>query len=100
MHRDPVSTVGFEHRLQKGAPARHPAASIELLLTVALALSTMIAATAVSIGIARAATARSAIEGESMVALALVLGLILAGMGSLTALVAGVTRRRDSGNGR
>jgi hypothetical protein len=46
--------VGFEHRADR-APMLRPVALVQLIAIVALALSTLIAATAVSIGFARAA---------------------------------------------
>jgi len=63
-------------------------ALIELLTTAGLALSTAIAATAVSIGIARADVIGSVVKGDSApFAIALFIGLLLAAMGGLTAIV-------------
>jgi len=59
----------------------------ELVASVALALSTLIAATVVSVGIARADVASNVIDNESGVfAIALLLGLLFIGMGGLTIL--------------
>jgi len=59
----------------------------ELVASVALALSTLIAATVVSVGIARADVASNVIDNESgVIAIALLLGLLFIGMGGLTIL--------------
>jgi hypothetical protein len=66
---------------------RHTSACAELVAGVALALSTIIAATAVSMGIARADVAGNVIDNEgSLFAIALVLGLLFIGVGGLTIL--------------
>ena len=71
------------------APASRPAARVELIATIALALSTLIAVTVVSIGIARADVfgAQANPDGAPF-AIALFLGLLLSAMGGLTALMA------------
>jgi hypothetical protein len=57
----------------------------ELLATIALVLGTLLAATAVSVGIARAGVADGVIGHEgSLFGIALVLGLVLLGAGSLS----------------
>lgn len=64
-------------------------AGIELLATVALAVSLVIAATAVSIGMARAQAAGAVPHSHGApLAIAVFLGLVLAGMGGLTAIAA------------
>jgi heme/copper-type cytochrome/quinol oxidase subunit 3 len=69
---------GSEHRT---------VAFAELIATVTLVLSTLIAATAVSVGIARADVASSVIDNEfSLFAIALLLGLLFVGVGGLTML--------------
>jgi len=62
---------------------------VELFATVALALSTIIAVTAVSIGIARAdaLVARTDTDTAAL-AIALFMGLLFAAMGGLTAIMA------------
>jgi hypothetical protein len=66
---------------------RRIAAFAELLATAALAISTLVVATVVSIGIARADVATNVIDNESgLFALALLLGLLFIGMGSVTIL--------------
>ena len=59
----------------------------ELVATIGLALSVLVSATVVSIGVARADVATNVIDNEGgLFALALVLGLLFIGMGGLTAL--------------
>ena len=59
----------------------------ELVTSLALAASTLIAATVVSIGIARADVASNVIDNEGgLFVVALVLGLLFIGMGGLTIL--------------
>jgi hypothetical protein len=65
-----------------------PVALVELITTVALALSTVVAATAVSIGIARADVFGMHVAGDSPLAIALLIGLLLLVMGGLTAIMA------------
>ena len=62
---------------------------VELITTVLLALSTVVAATAVSIGIARADGFGMRADGDSApLAIALLIGLLLLAMGGLTAIMA------------
>jgi hypothetical protein len=64
-------------------------AGIELFATLSLAVSLVIAATAVSISMARAQTFGAAHHSDGApLALAIFLGLILVGMGGLTAIAA------------
>ena len=71
------------------APKHRSIAFVELLTTAALALSTAVAVTAVSIGIARADVAGAVATGDGTAfAVALAIGLLLSGMGGLTALMA------------
>jgi hypothetical protein len=64
-------------------------ACVELITTAALALSTAVAVTAVSIGIARADVIGTVAKGDSApFAIALFIGLLLSAMGGFTALVA------------
>jgi hypothetical protein len=58
----------------------------ELVTIIGLALSTLVAATVVSVGIARANVVGNVIDNEgSLFMVALLLGLIFIGMGGLTA---------------
>jgi hypothetical protein len=68
---------------------RRRVAPVELIATIALALSTIIAATAVSIGIARADAFGMRGDGDAApLAIALLIGLLLSAMGGLTAIMA------------
>jgi hypothetical protein len=76
--------LGFQAPVRK----RRGIAFAELFLTLALALSTAIALTAVSLGMARADTLGSIITDDSgSMGVALLLGSALAVMGALTAFV-------------
>jgi hypothetical protein len=85
MSKDLTATVGFTCR-PGHAPARR-LARLELVASVALVVSTVIAATMVSIGIARAATP-SGTDDAYPFAVALCLGLLLAAAGGLTTVIA------------
>jgi hypothetical protein len=77
-----------EHR-QACAPRHRSIAFVELITTVALALSTAVAVTAVSIGIARAEAVGAVAKGDSATfAIALLVGLLLSALGALTAIMA------------
>jgi hypothetical protein len=66
---------------------RRTAVFAELLATLALAISIVVAATAVSIGVARADVATNVIDNEGgLFAIALLLGVLFIGMGGLTVL--------------
>jgi uncharacterized membrane protein len=77
--------IGFAHPiLAKRGRRRRALALAELVATVALAISILVAVTAVSIGIARADAL--IVEGDGgRWALAVFLGLFIAGMGGITA---------------
>ena len=75
--------------LETAESRRRPVVLVELIATIALALSTVIAVTAVSIGIARADGFGIRTDGEpAPFAIALLIGLLLLAMGGLTALMA------------
>jgi hypothetical protein len=72
------------------APRHRSVALVELITTAALALSTAVAVTAVSIGIARADAISGVIHGDGeALAIALAIGLLFAAMGGFTAAAAG-----------
>lgn len=85
--RQPIAKAGFT------PPATHPlgrenrtATVAELVASLALALSTLVAVTAVSIGIARAGTIGKVAGGEpSLIGAALLMGLAFAVMGGIAA---------------
>ncbi|MEX0753352.1 MAG: hypothetical protein WD073_10580 [Xanthobacteraceae bacterium] len=62
--------------------------ALALIASAALAVSTVIAATAVTIGIARAGEIAAAGGSDGHIAVALFLGIVFAGMGALTAVTA------------
>jgi hypothetical protein len=75
-------------------PNRRSIATVELFTTAALALSTAVAVTAVSIGIARADALVTMTKGDGTpFAIALFIGLLLSAMGGFTAVVAGDPQR-------
>jgi hypothetical protein len=94
MHADFSPPVGFQP--SRRVRGRRGIAVTELLLTLALALSTAIAVTAVSIGMARADTLGTIVADESgPVGVALLLGAVLAVMGGLTTLVTRICDATD-----
>ena len=79
----------YDDRLAAADARKRPIAPVELVATIALALSTVIAVTAVTIGIARAdALNMQADGGQGTLAIALLIGLLLSAMGGLTAIMA------------
>ena len=71
--------------IARSATERRTVAFAELVAIVGLALSTIVAATVVSVGIARADVASDVVGNEgSLFGVALVLGLIFVAMGGLT----------------
>jgi hypothetical protein len=81
---------------QVSVPSCRPVAFVELITTAALALSTAVAITAVSIGMARADMAGAVTQGNGApYAVALFVGLLLSGMGGLTAILAANHGRHD-----
>ena len=77
------------------APRQRPITLVELITTAALALSTAVAVTAVSIGMARADVVGAMTGGDGTpLAIALCIAFLLAAMGGLTVIVA-VNPRRD-----
>jgi hypothetical protein len=87
-------TAGIEQEARAAsARKRRSIVCVELLTTAALALSTAVAVTAVSIGIARADVVGTMAKGDGApFAVALLIGLLLAAMGGLTAIAAGGPR--------
>jgi hypothetical protein len=84
----PIESTGFtpRHRRALGNQPR-TVAFAELVAIVGLALSTIVAATVVSVGIARADVASDVVGHEgSVFGLALLLGLIFVALGGLTVL--------------
>jgi hypothetical protein len=81
--------VGFASPASERKFSRRRGAVVELMATLALAVSFVIAATAVSIGVARAQVLGAAGgDAGAPLAIAIFLGLFMAAMGGLTALAA------------
>jgi len=81
--------VGFASPATEQTFSKRRSAGIELLATVALAVSLVIAATAVSIGMARAQAFGAVPHSDGTpFAIAVFLALALTGMGGLTAVAA------------
>ena len=87
--------VGFDHPIAEKRPLKQRVVALELAATVALAVSLAIAATAVSIGMARADTLALTDSDGAPFAVALFLSLVIAGMGGLTAIMARERAPRD-----
>lgn len=89
--------VGFASPAANNTSIRRRHAGVELIATVALAVSLVIAATAVSIGATRAqvlgAVGNSA---DASLALAAFLGLVMAGIAGMAGLSAMAARNRTS----
>ncbi len=82
--------VGFASPVSEKRLTRRRTLGVELIATVALAVCLIIAVTAVSIGVARAqAFANISRHDHESFAAALLFGALMAGMGGLTAIVAG-----------
>ena len=93
MTRDQIAEIGFQHPVRSRRPLTPcKIAFAELIMTFALVISIAVAATAVGIGIARADVATAIGHGDphGSVAIASLLGLLMGGMGGITAAV---TRR-------
>ena len=91
-----VRRSAFERDTRQGcAPRQRPIAVVELIITAALALSTVVAVTAVSIGIARAEVAGDVAKSASLpFAIALSIALLLTAMSGVTAIAVAAPWRR------
>lgn len=90
MTRDRIAAIGFQHPIRSRCPLTpRNVVFAELIMTCALVVSIVVAATAVGIGIARAdMTSRFVTDGHTgTIAIAMFLGLLIAGMGGITAAV-------------
>jgi hypothetical protein len=86
--RSPLVSPGFHPPAAKRlGNQRRTAAFAELAASIALALSTMVVATVLSVGIARANVVDGVIGNEgSLFAIALLLGLLFVGIGGYSIL--------------
>ena len=88
MSRELTRCTGIEHEHRHAcALGQRSVAFVELITTAALALSTAVAATAVSIGIARADAVHVVASGQGT-SFALVMGLLLCGLAALRGVMA------------
>lgn len=90
MPKFPARRSAIERETRQGSAGQRPIALVELIITAALVLSTAVAVTAVSIGIARAEVVGAVSQGEGI---SIALGLLLIAVGGLTAMAAGGLRR-------
>ncbi|HEY6603389.1 MAG TPA: hypothetical protein VI009_16440 [Xanthobacteraceae bacterium] len=90
MPKIPARRSAIERETRQGSAGQRPIALVELIITAALVLSTAVAVTAVSIGIARAEVVGAVSQGEGI---SIALGLLLIAVGGLTAMAAGGLRR-------
>jgi hypothetical protein len=89
MSKTSTPVAETEHEGRQACAARHRSvALVELITTAALALSTAVAATAVSIGMARAEVAGVAGDQSTAFAVALGIGLLLWAVPVLGAIMA------------
>ena len=86
--RDHIESNGFTAPSNRAlGNERRTGAYAALIASAGLAIATIVAATVVSVGIARANVVGNVIDNEgSLFAVALVLGLLFIGMGGLTVL--------------
>jgi len=85
--REHIKCAGFQHPVDRPLGGGRTVVLTELFASLALALCTLIAATVVSVGIARADVVSNVIDNESgLFAIALLLGLLFIGVGGLTIL--------------
>ena len=86
--RKHISPAGFTPPANRALGGEHRTVAVaELVASLGLALCTLIAVTAVSVGMARADVIGNVIDNEgSLFVIALVLGLLFIGMSGLTIL--------------
>jgi hypothetical protein len=83
------ASVGFARPRGRDRPTRHGVAVLQLVASLTLALSTAITATVVTIGYARADALNLVADADGgPMGVALLLGLLFAGIGGLTVLMA------------
>ncbi|HWV55235.1 hypothetical protein [Pseudorhodoplanes sp.] len=86
MTRDRIAGIGFHHPDRNARPlTKRKLAFAHLLMTAVLVICIIVAVTAVAIGSARADALSALADGrEGMMPLAVLAGLLLAGMGGIT----------------
>jgi hypothetical protein len=96
MPKMPARRSARERESRQGCtPRQRPIALVELIITAALVLSTVVAVTAVSIGFARAEIAGAVPKGDGLpFAIALGIALLLTAMSGVTAIAVAAPWRR------
>ncbi len=89
MTRDRIAGIGFHSPDRNARPlTKRKLAVAHLLMTAVLVICIIVAVTAVALGTARADTLSALVRGrEGGIALTVLVGLILAGMGGIAAAV-------------
>jgi len=89
MTRDRIAGLGFQHPVRNARPlTKRKIAFAHLFMIAALVICIVIAVTAVTFGMARADTLNNVTDGrEGLLPLVLLIGLLLAGMGGITAVI-------------
>ncbi len=89
MTRDRIAGIGFHHPDRNARPlTKRKLAFAHLLMTTVLVICIVVAATAVALGSARAGTLSVlAHGGDGFLPLALLIGLILTGIGGVAAAI-------------
>jgi small-conductance mechanosensitive channel len=100
MTRDRIAGIGFHHPDRNARPlTKRKLAVAHLLMTAVLVICIVVAVTAVAIVSARAETLSALAHGrEGVVPLALLIGLLLAGMGGIAAVI--VRKPQPAGRNR
>ena len=93
MNRDRIAGIGFQHPVRNARPlTKRKIAIAHLVMTAVLVICIVIAATAVTFGMARADTLTNAASGQDgSLPLVMLIGTILIGMSGIVA----VTTRRS-----
>lgn len=88
MTRDRIAGIGFQHPVRNARPlTKRKIAIAHLVMTAVLVICIVIAATAVTFGMARADTLASVASGQDgSLPLVLLIGAMLAGMGGIFAV--------------
>ncbi len=90
MSRDRIAGIGFQHPNRNARPlTKRKIALAHLLMTAVLVICILVAVTAVTVGMARADTLNVLAQGhDGSFALILLIGLVLAATGALSAVAA------------
>ena len=94
MTRDRIAGIGFHHPVRNARPlTKRKLAVAHLLMSTALVIGIVVALTAVAIGTARAETLNALAYGrEGLLPFALLLSLLVTGVGGIIAITATMRR--------